>query len=135
MTTKIFVNLPVKDLKRSMDFFAGLGFTFNRQFTDDTAACVVISEDIYAMLLTHTKFSEFTPKAIADAGTTTEVLTAISVESREKVNELVDRALQGGATETRPPEEYGFMFGRSFNDPDGHIWEVLWMDPASVHAA
>ena len=132
MATKIFVNLPVKDLKKSMDFFTKLGFSFNKQFTDKTAACMVISDDIYAMLLTYTKFKEFTPKAIADANTTTEVLTAISVDSKDKVHQLVDTALKFGATETRPAEDYGFMFGRSFNDLDGHIWEVLWMEPDAV---
>jgi predicted lactoylglutathione lyase len=132
MTTKIFVNLPVKNLKRSMDFFGKLGFTFNRQFTDDTAACMVISEDIYTMLLTEPKFKEFTRKPIADATKTTEVLTCLSMESREKVNSLVDTALSAGATEAREPMDHGFMFGRSFNDLDGHIWEIMWMDPSAV---
>lgn len=132
MATKIFVNLPVKDLQRSMDFFRQLGYSFNQQYTDDTAACMVISEDIYAMLLTHDKFSQFTPKKIADATQTTEVLTCLSAESKEGVNEIVDKALAAGATETREPQDYGFMFGRSFNDPDGHIWEIMWMDPAAI---
>ncbi len=128
MATKIFVNLPVKDLEKSKEFFTKIGFTINPQFTDETAACVVITEDIYAMILTHAKFKEFTPREIADATKTSEVLTCLSFESKEKVNEIVDKALQAGGTETRDPTDYGFMFGRSFNDPDGHIWEVIWMD-------
>lgn len=133
MPTKIFVNLPVKDLEKSKAFFTKIGFTINPQFTDETAACIVISEDIYAMILTHTKFKEFTKKEIADATKTTEVLTCLSLDSKEKVNELADTALQAGATETREPMDYGFMFVRSFNDLDAHIWEVIWMDPASVN--
>ncbi len=132
MSTKIFVNLAVKDLNRSMDFFKSLGYSFNTQFTDDTAACMVISEDIYAMLLTEDKFKQFTPKQIADATKSTEVLTCLSAESKDKVNELVDKAIKAGATETREPQDYGFMFGRSFNDLDGHIWEIMWMDEANI---
>jgi predicted lactoylglutathione lyase len=128
MATKIFVNLPVKDLNRSKDFFTSIGFTINPQFTDDTAACVVISEDIYAMILTHAKFKEFTKKQIADATKTTEVLTCLTTDSKDKVNEMVDKAIAAGGTEARDPMDYGFMFARSFNDPDGHIWEVMWMD-------
>jgi predicted lactoylglutathione lyase len=132
MSTKIFVNLAVKDLNKSMDFFKSLGFSFNPQFTDETAACMVISEDIYTMLLTEEKFKEFTPKRIADSKNTTEVLTCISAESKDKVNELVDAALKAGATEARESMDYGFMYGRRFNDPDGHIWEVMWMDENAI---
>jgi predicted lactoylglutathione lyase len=132
MSRKIFVNLPVKNLHKSMAFFKALGFPNNPQFTDDTAACIVISDDIFAMLLTEAKFKEFTPKGIADAKKSTEVLTALSADSRDEVNRLVDTALQAGATEARPPMDHGFMFGRSFNDLDGHIWEIFWMDPAQV---
>lgn len=132
MATKIFVNLPVRDLKASVNFFSQLGYTFNPQFSDDTAACMVISEDIYAMLLTHQKFAPFTPKPIADATKTTEVLTCLSCDSKEDVNAMMNKALAAGATETRDPEDYGFMFGRSFTDLDGHIWELVWMDPAAV---
>lgn len=134
MISKIFVNLPVKDLDKSMAFFKAVGFSFNPQFTDETAACMVMSEDIYAMLLTHAKVSEFTPKRVADAHETTEVLTAVAVESKEKVHELADRALKAGGKETYPPKDYGFMITRSFEDPDGHIWEVMWMDPAHVQS-
>ena len=132
MATKIFVNLPVKNLDRSMDFFKKLGFSFNPQFTDHTAACMVISDDIYAMLLTEAKFREFTKKKIADATKTTEVLTALSMDSREQVNSLVNKALAAGATEAREPMDHGFMFERSFNDLDGHIWEIFYMDQSAI---
>lgn len=133
MLTKIFVNLPVKDLKRSMGFFERLGFTFNPQFTDETAACMVISDDIYAMLLTHAKFREFTKKQISDATKVTEVLTCLSTDSKANVDQFVDTALAAGATEARDAMNYGFMYGRSFHDPDGHIWEVIWMDPSTIN--
>lgn len=128
MATKIFVNLPVKDLDRSKEFYTRLGFSINPQFTDETAACVVITDDIYAMILTHAKFKEFTPKEIADLTKTSEVITALSFDSKEKVNEVVDKAVNAGGTEARTAFDYGFMYGRSFNDPDGHIWEAFWMD-------
>jgi predicted lactoylglutathione lyase len=132
MPTKIFVNLAVKDLEKSKMFFTKIGFSFNQQFTDSTAACMVIADDIYSMLLTHEKFKQFTKKGIADANKTTEVLVTLSADSKEKVNELVDRAISAGATEARDPHDYGSMFGRSFNDLDGHIWEVFWMDPTMI---
>jgi uncharacterized protein len=132
MTTKIFVNLPVKDLTRSMEFFKALGYKFNPQFTDATAACMVISDDIYAMLLMHVKFKEFTKKEIVDATKSTEVLTCLSTDSRATVDELVDGALKAGGTKSHDTMDFGFMYGRSFNDLDGHIWEVIWMDPAHV---
>jgi predicted lactoylglutathione lyase len=132
MATQIFVNLAVNDLKRSMEFFRRLGFTFNSQFTDETAACMVIAGDIYAMLLTHPKFREFTRKEIADATKTTEVLTCLSVDSRARVDEMVEAALAAGATEAREAMDYGFMYGRSFNDLDGHIWEIIYMDPNHI---
>ena len=132
MASKIFVNLPVKDLKRSRAFFSALGYSFNETFSDDTAACMVISDDIYSMLLTEAKFKGFTPKAVADATKTTEVLIALSVETKAKVDELVDTALKNGATKTREAEDHGFMYERSFNDLDGHVWEIVWMDPAAA---
>ena len=133
MATKIFVNLPVKDLKRTMDFFSKLGYTFNEQFTDEKAACMVISEDIFAMLLTESFFKTFIPKKeIADSNKTTEVLVALSADTREKVDELVDKAITAGGRQLREPEDHGFMYARSFEDPDGHIWEVVWMDPAGI---
>lgn len=124
----IFVNLPVRDLETSKAFYEQLGYTINPQFTDETAACVVISDTIYVMLLTHKKFSEFTDKEIADAHNTAQILTALSAESKDSVNELVDKALKNGGTAARDPQDYGFMYSRSFSDPDGHIWEILWMN-------
>ena len=136
MSRKIFVNLPVKDLNKSKQFFGKLGFSFNPQFTDDTAACMVVSEDIYAMLLTHEKFRQFTTKAIADARQSCEVLICISADSREDVDAMVDKAgSAGGTLDPGPTQDYGFMYGRSFEDPDGHIWEVMWMDVAAAQAA
>jgi uncharacterized protein len=132
MTRKIFVNLPVKDLERSMSFFKQLGFKFNPQFTDDTAACMVIADDIYAMLLTYAKFKTFTKKEIADATRFTEVLTALSFESKAQVNEFVDTALKAGAIESGQLQDHGFMYGRSFDDLDGHTWEIFWMDPNHI---
>ena len=133
MPRKIFVNLPVQDLQKSIEFFKALGFTFNPQFTDETAACMVITEDIYTMLLTHEKFSQFTPKAIADAHKTAEVLVCLSCENREEVDATLQKAEAAGGTLFRPANDYGFMYERAFQDLDGHIWEVVWMDPATVN--
>ena len=133
MATKIFVNLPVKDLDKSKDFFTKIGFTINPQFTNDKAACVVISETIYAMILKEEFFKTFIPKKeIADAAKTTEVLIALSAESKEEVNEMLDKAFAAGAKEARPAEDHGFMFARSFEDLDSHIWEVFWMDVNAI---
>ena len=132
MTTKIFVNLPVKDLKRSMEFFTELGYQFNAQFTDETAACMIVSEDINIMLLTHPKFKEFTPKAICDATKSTEVLVCLSCESREKVDILVRKAVAAGGTTYAEPKDYGFMYQQGFQDLDGHIWELIYMEPSAI---
>ena len=134
MTTQIFVNMHVKDLDRSKAFFEKLGYRFNPQFTDATAGCLVISDTIYAMLLTTEAMGRFMPKgkSIADANKTTEVLLALSFESKDAVNDIYNRAIAAGATECRPTEDHGFMYGRSFNDLDGHIWEVFWMDTDHV---
>ena len=132
MPTKIFVNLPVKDLDKSMEFFKKLGFSFNPQFTDDTAACMVVSDDIYAMLLTHAKFKEFTPLPVADAGKSTEVLVCLSCESRGEVDDVVRKAVAAGGRTFKEPQDYGFMYGQSFHDLDGHIWEWIWMDPSAI---
>lgn len=132
MATNIFVNLPVADLEASKAFFGKLGFSFNPQFTDETAAAMVIDENIFSMLLTHEKFRQFTPKAIANAKTTSEVLIAISRDSREAVSELFDKAIAAGGTQVRPGDDYGFMMSKAFADLDGHIWEVMWMDPSYV---
>ena len=132
MTTKIFVNLPVKDLNKSMEFFTKLDFTFNPQFTDETAACMVVSEDIFVMLLTEDKFKAFTPKAICDATKSTEVLVCLSFESREKVDEIVRKAVAAGGTTYNEPQDHGFMYGHGFQDLDGHIWEIIYMEPSAV---
>ena len=132
MTTKIFVNLPVKDLKRSMEFFTELGYQFNAQFTDETAACMIVSEDIYIMLLTHPKFKEFTPKAICDAMKSTEVLVCLSCESREKVDNLVRKAVAASGITYAEPKDYGFMYQQGFQDLDGHIWELIYMEPSAI---
>jgi predicted lactoylglutathione lyase len=132
MTTNIFVNLSVKDLAKSMDFFKALGFTFNKQFTDETAACMIVSETSYVMLLTEEKFREFTKKPIANAKETTEALIAFSVESRDKVKEMVEKALVQGGVRYNEPKDYGFMYQDAFADLDGHQWEVLYMDPNFV---
>jgi predicted lactoylglutathione lyase len=129
MSKLIFVNLPVSDLPKSIAFYEALGAVKNEQFTDHTAACMVFSETIHVMLLTHDKFSQFTPKKIANARETTEVLICISAESREAVDSMIVRADgAGGTIDIGPKQDYGFMYGRSFEDPDGHIWEVMWMD-------
>lgn len=132
MATKIFVNLPVDDLPASKAFFAALGYSFNPQISDEPGACMVISEDIYAMLLTHQKFAQFTPRPIADATKATEVITCFSCDNRGNVNEIMDKALAAGGTQTREPQDYGFMYGRSFAVLDGHIWEMVWMDTSAV---
>ena len=134
MATKIFVNLPVRALARSKAFFERLGFRFNAQFTDDTAACMVVSEDIYVMLLTEAKFREFTPKAICDAKKATEVLVALSLDSREQVGDMVRKAVAAGGTTYAEPKDHGFMLQHGFQDLDGHIWELVYMDPAAVQA-
>ena len=133
MATKIFVNLPVKDLKASIEFFKKLGYTFNPQFTDETATCMIISEDIYAMLLTHEKFKVFTPKEICDATKSSEVLICLSCESREQVDELVSKAVAAGGTTYNKPQDHGFMYGHGYQDLDSHIWELMWMDPNAVN--
>ena len=130
MTPKIFVNLPVKDLKKSMDFYAKMGFTNNPQFTDDTAAAMVLSETIFVMLLTHDKFKGFTKKEIADATKTTQVLLAVEVESKEKVVELVNTAKESGGTIYMDANDHGWMYQHSYADLDGHQWELCYMDIA-----
>ncbi|MEU8589606.1 VOC family protein [Streptomyces sp. NPDC048664] len=128
----IFVNLPVSDVDASKKFFTELGYTINPQFTTDDCACVVISDTIVAMLLGKRRYADFTTKEIADATRTSEVLLCLSAESREKVDELVDRALAAGARGSGEAVDHGSMYGRAFDDLDGHTWEVMWMDPAAV---
>lgn len=124
----VYINLPVADLDRSRHFFGGLGFDFNDQFSDVTALAMRISDTCFAMLLTHAKFASFTPRRIADAGETTEVLTALQLDSREAVDRMTDQALASGGGVVRDAEDHGFMYGRAFADPDGHIWELFWMN-------
>ena len=136
MSQLIFVNLPVGDLKRATAFYEAIGAKKNERFCDDTASCMVFSETIHVMLLTHDKFRQFTPKKIANAKETSEVLICISAGSREAVDEVVGKAgAAGGTLDPGPKQDYGFMYGRSFEDPDGHIWEVMWMDLAAATAA
>ena len=133
MSTQIFVNLPVKDLQRSVDFFTALGFSFDPRFTDENATCLVIDEGhSYAMLLTHEFFKKFTRKQIADAKASTEAILALSTDSREAVDDLVDKALASGGSTSNEPDDQGFMYSRSFEDPDGHLWEVLSMDLSAM---
>jgi predicted lactoylglutathione lyase len=129
---KVFVNLPVRDLKKSMRFFEGLGFTFNPQFTDDNAACMVFSDEGFAMLLAEPFFRTFTRREPCDTTGQSEVLIALSCASRAEVDEIVDKALATGATIAMPPQDHGFMFVRTFYDLDGHHWEFLWMDPSQI---
>ena len=129
MPKMIFVNLPVSDLESSITFYEAIGARKNPQFSDETAACMVFSETIYAMLLTHGKYREFTSKKIVDAKTSSEVLICLSSDSRDGVDEMVGQAqAAGGAIDPTPTQDFGFMYGRSFEDPDGHIWEIMWMD-------
>jgi predicted lactoylglutathione lyase len=134
MNKQIFVNLPVKDLQKSIDFFTKLGYTFNPQFTDENATCMIIGENIFAMLLTETFFKRFTKKEIADAHKTTESLVALSLESRAAVDEMVQKAVAAGGTIYRESEDHGWMYGHSFEDLDGHQWELLYMDETKVPA-
>ncbi|MFJ1609721.1 VOC family protein [Streptomyces sp. NPDC088253] len=128
----IFVNLAVNDVDASKKFFTELGYTINPQFTTDDCACVVISDTIIAMLLSKQRYADFTKKEIADPTKTSEVLLCLSAESRTKVDELCDKALAAGGSGTREAQDHGFMYGRTFDDLDGHTWEVMWMDPAAV---
>ncbi|CAM5377594.1 VOC family protein [Streptomyces pilosus] len=128
----IFVNLPVADLDASKKFFTELGYSINPQFSDENTASVVISDTIIAMLLTRQKYAQFTKKEIVDATKSSEVLLALSAESREKVDELVEKALAAGGSTAGETQDLGFMYGRSFDDLDGHTWEVAWMDPAAL---
>ncbi len=132
MTTQIFVNLPVKDLNRSKDFFTKLGYSFNAQFTDENAASMVISESIYVMLLTREFFKSFIPNEICDATKSTEVLVCLSFESRAEVDEIVAKAIAAGGTTYKEPQDHGFMYGHGFQDLDGHIWEVIFMEPSAI---
>lgn len=125
MATQIYVNLPVKDLQKSIAFFTVLGFSFNPQFTDETATCMIVGENIFVMLLTEEKFASFTPKPICDAHKSTEVLICISVEIRARVDEMVKQAIAAGGSTYNQPQDHGFMYAHGFQDLDGHIWELV----------
>lgn len=133
MSTKVFVNLPVKDLEKSKEFFSNLGFTFNPQFSDQNAACMILSEEGYVMLLTEEFFKKFTKKEICDSTKNAEVIVALSAESREKVDEMANKAVEAGGTIPVEPQDHGFMYQQSFQDLDGHLWEVLYMDESAVN--
>jgi predicted lactoylglutathione lyase len=136
MSQMIFVNLPVQDLARARAFYEAIGATNNPTFSDDSSACMVLSETIFVMIMTHEKWGIFTSKPISDAHASSEVMLALSCESRDAVNALADAAgKSGGNVDVNPPQDHGFMMSRSFEDPDGHIWEVVWMDPNGMPAA
>ena len=134
MATQIFVNLPVKDLNKSVEFFTRLGYTFNPQFTDETATCMIVSDDIFVMLLTEAKFQSFTPKAICDARRNTEVLIALSCESRSHVREMVQKAVAAGGSTYNDEQDHGFMLQHGYQDLDGHIWELVYMEPSALQS-
>jgi len=135
MATKIFVNLPVKNLKKTIDFFTKLGFTFNPQFTDGTATCMIIGENIFAMLMIESRFQDFTKKPVSDATKSTEVLLAFDVESRVKVDEMIKSAVAAAGTLYADPQDHGWMYYHSFADLDGHQWEVSYMDESGIPQA
>ncbi|WP_160152298.1 VOC family protein [Microbulbifer sp. ALW1] len=133
MSRMMFVNLPVTDLGKSIEFFSQLGFEFNPQFTDETATCMIVGESNFVMLLTREKFLGFTPGLeICDTEKSTEVLVCLSAENRAEVDALLDKAVAAGGSSYREPEDHGFMYGRAFRDLDGHIWEIMWMDTAAI---
>jgi len=129
---KIFVNLPVRNLDTSVEFFTNLGFTFDPRFTDESGTCMVVSDEAFVMLLVQDRFRDFTRKALCDSTTHIEAILAVSADSREQVDQLADTALAAGGQPANEPMDHGFMYGRSFHDPDGHLWEVIWMDPSAV---
>lgn len=132
MKTKIFLNLAVKDLNRAVSFFNELGFSIDPKFTNDKGACVVISENIYVMILVKEFYQTFTEKQICDSTTTSEVLISLSMESREKVDEIINKAVQAGGTDYQEAKDYGWMYQRTFLDLDGHHWEVFYMDESKI---
>lgn len=132
MSRKLFVNLPVKELDRSVRFFTALGFSFNAHFTDETATCMIVSESSFVMLLTEEKFRQFTPRQLCDTKQATEVLLCLSAESRAEVDQLVAKAVAAGGSLYKEPIDFGFMYGHSFQDPDGHQWEVMFMEPEAI---
>jgi uncharacterized protein len=133
MATQIFVNLPVKDLNKSVDFFTKLGYTFNPQFTDENATCMLVGENIFVMLLVEKYFKTFMSKEICDTSTSAEVLVALSFDSRAEVDAMVAKAIAAGGTTYREPQDHGFMYQHGFQDLDGHIWEIFFMDASAVN--
>ncbi|WP_345948293.1 MULTISPECIES: VOC family protein [unclassified Mucilaginibacter] len=134
MATQIFVNIPVKDLNKSIAFFTELGYTFNPQFTDEKATCMIVSETIYVMLLTEPFFKSFTKKEITDTAVANECILCLSADSREAVDEIIKKAVQAGATALSSVQDYGFMYNHGFTDLDGHFWEYTWMDPSHIQS-
>jgi len=131
MATQIFVNLPIKSLEKSVKFFTALGYTFNPQFTDKETTCMIVSDTIYVMLLEEARFATFTPKPVADATKSTEVLLCLSCETRQQVDEMVKKAVAAGGTTYKEPQDHGFMYAHGYQDLDGHIWELIAMQPAA----
>ncbi len=131
---QIFVNLPVKDLKKSVEFFTKIGFEFNANFTDESTTCMIIGDNIYAMLLVEERFLSFIPKKISNAAETAEVIVALSVDSREQVDQIVQAALEAGGKHYNDPQDHGFMYGWSFQDLDDHLWEITYMDMSAFPA-
>ena len=132
MITNIFVNLPVKDLNKTVEFFTKLGFTFNPQFTDENATCMIVGNDIFVMLLVEKFFKTFTKKEISDVSKNTEVIVALSTQSREEVDQMMEKVVGAGGKESRDPQDHGWMYGRSFEDIDGHLWEIFYMDETAI---
>ena len=132
MTTKIFVNLPVKDLNKTIRFFTKLGFTFDAQFSDANATCMIVGEDIFVMLLVEKFFKTFTKKEICDTTKNIEEIVALSAESREKVDQMIHKAIEAGGIESRQLQDHGWMYGRSFEDINGHLWEIIYMDESAL---
>ena len=135
MATQIYVNLPVQNVARSRRFFTELGFAFNEQFSNEQAVCMVVSDDSFVMLLVESFFQTFTKKPVADASKSTEVLVCLSCDSRSKVDDLVAKAVAAGGTSPNPKQDHGFMYGHGFEDLDGHVWELIHMDPDAAPAA
>ena len=129
---QIFINLPVKDLNKSIEFFTKMGFTFNAQFTDENATCMIIGENMFAMLLTEKYFSTFITKPVADAKKATEVITALAVNSRDEVESIIEKAFAAGGKQYKDPIDYGWMYNRNFEDLDGHQWEIFYMDMSAI---
>ena len=132
MAKQIFVNLPVKDLGKTIEFFKKLGFEFNPQFTDENATCMVVNDNIFVMLLVEKFFKTFTQKEICDTTKNTEVIIALSTESREKVDQMLENVIKAGGKESREPQDHGWMYGRSFEDLNGHLWEIIYMDEKAL---